>query len=138
MLHFVFESANLDNWGNQKLENIYKQNSSDSFEYKQFRVTPLLFDPKENSFKEFEQHFMKKYGVPSQDTVSYMTYLTVMSAITAFEEFPTRENLSMRERILSSFQKALKKNPNWFRPGSYIVYNLGSVGENQMYILPAK
>lgn len=121
--------STIDNWGNSKLETIAIGKSS--LKYRAYRITPLIFNlnPNEKKTQEFSHFFFEKYRISPTEAISYMTFLTVTAVISTLDDFPTDPSSITREKVLMNFKKALKKNPNWFRPKEYAVYQYSDKGE---------
>jgi hypothetical protein len=119
----------VDNWG---IQGVDLPTDTVELDDQAYRVTPLLSSPSSTG-KElllFNRLFLERYKTPTADSISYMTFLTVMSALTALEKFPEKNaNLTMHEKVLMSFRKALIADPNWFRSKKYAVYQYTDKGE---------
>jgi hypothetical protein len=122
-----------DTWHND-LDNSYHKKD---LAYESYRIGPILFDTTSARFKTFEQAFYTIYHTNPKDSISYMTYSSIMSAVEAINKFSTQNiDKSMREKILNSYLAALKKDPNWFRLNDYGIYRLTSQGETLVARLP--
>lgn len=125
----VLKSPNLvfvtvmDLWGDaDMLQKLILKKSS--IKYKAYRISPLLLDDvSDKKLQQFNQLYSEYYKKPATNAMAYITFLTVMSAVSALEQFPVKNrHLMMRERVLASYRKALQVDPNWFRPQQYGIY----------------
>jgi len=121
--HLSFYTS-LDSWGNAEapLKSVAQK---PSIKYDSYRISALLLDDKsEKKLKVFNQLFSEHYGELPTDSLSYATYLSVMSAVSALKQFPANlPNLNIRDALLVSFKKALNNDPNWFRPETLGIYH---------------
>jgi hypothetical protein len=107
-----------DNWGSDTTA----QKISSS--YDAFRIDTLSGGEDTNEHKVFVDNFVKIYHTAPTDKISYVTYQTVMSFVTALKKYAPPPKLTATKSVLWSYQQALKHNPNWFRPPHYIVYKI--------------
>jgi len=119
-----------DNWGNHATPQIMKGR------YTAFRMDTLTGSKDKSSYKLFNDNYKKIYHAVPQDAISFVTYQAIMSFVTALKQFPPPASLSMRDAILWSYQAALKKNPDWFRPPGYVVYELKNNQETYFETIP--
>lgn len=111
-----------DNWGN----NNFPQNMSGS--YDAFRIDTLSGGEESKEYKIFVENYKKIYHSNPKDKISFVTYQTVMSFVEALKQFPPSTKLkTTKATLFDSYTRALKHNPNWYRPPYYVVYKL----ENQ-------
>jgi hypothetical protein len=107
-----------DSWGNDvtpvKLTNNYDA----------YRIDTLAGGVKTKDFDVFASYYQKIYHKEPVDKISFVTYQSVMSFVEALIKYPPPPNLSTKDAVLWSYQQALKRNPNWFRPPQYVVYKL--------------
>ena len=118
----VFITAS-DNWGNDSTPEIVKGN------YDAFRIDTLSGGEGTDEYKKFIKNYQEIYHKLPEDTISFVTYRAVVSFIAALKKYPPPENLSSKNAILWSYQKALRHDPNWFRPRDYVVYKLTPLKE---------
>lgn len=134
--HLVFFAA-LDSWGNSDAP-LKSVDQHPEVKYDTYRITSLLLDDQsEDKLHQFNQLFSEHYGELSTDPLSYMTFLSVMSAVSAVTQFPgDNPNLPMREQILVSFKKALAQDPNWYRPRTFGIYQYSnySAGNGEVLV----
>lgn len=134
--HLVFFTV-LDSWGDSDAP-LKSMDQNPAVKYDAYRISSLLLDDQsEDKLHQFNQLFSEHYGELSTDPLSYMTYLSVMSAVSAVTEFPgNNTNLSMKEQILVSFKKALAYDPNWYRPRTFGVYQYSnySAGNGEVLV----
>ena len=114
-----------DNWDNTESK-AYKDNKN----YDSYRIGPIIFDNHSLEFKTFKKAYYNLYHIQPLYSVSYMSYITVISAIEALIKYPSpnKEN-NMREKILYSYTRALEHDPNWFQINNYGIYRSTSQGE---------
>ena len=133
--HLVFFSDQ-DNWGESVIptpQNIAQLN------YESYRIGPVMEDTQLPQYKEFLQTYNTLYHSLPTNAVSYMTYITTISAIKALIAYPDQNKSdSMREKILYSYTTALSHNPNWFRLNDFAIYRLIPQGEIFITKLPLK
>lgn len=111
-----------DNWGNSDLPQHVTGN------YDSFRVDTLSGSEDTNEYKIFLKNYKTIYHRQPKDKISFVTYQTVMSFVEAIKKYPSTS--ISKETILKSYTKALKHNPNWYRPPYYIVYRVENQTEN--------
>jgi hypothetical protein len=131
--HFVF-ITDVDNWGNSKEGSLKGQHL---FNFQSYRIVPATFSQYAPEFNNFIKSYYQLYHTRPSDAVSYMTYITVMSAVHAMQKFPNSTTVT-RKKLLSSYLSALKKDPNWYRPENYTVYHLTPHGEILDEAIPLK
>lgn len=102
----------VDNWQNN--ESLLNENKTDN-PYAAFRIDTLYVDKSSKDYKNFSNIFEKQFHAQPTANISYVTYRSVISIISALEKYPPPEKLSTQKAILWSYQKALKNNQNWFR-----------------------
>lgn len=108
-----------------------------SLTYKSYRIGPLLLDPALLNYSDFSDSYQEIYHAKPNDSVSYMNYLAIMSAIVALDKFKVLpQPINMREKIFQSYLAALKKDPNWFKVNDYGIYQLTPYGEILVERLP--
>lgn len=110
-----------DNWGN----NTTLQNIIGHFDA--FRIDTLSGGEDTKNYKIFLNNYQKIYHRPPKDKISFVTYQTVMSFVEAIKKYPPKS--LNKNTILNSYLKALKHNPNWYRPPYYVVYKLENQSE---------
>ncbi len=111
----------VDNWKSRTL----LENTNDTKNpYTAFRLDSLFVDTNSKPYKTFTKNFIKVYHTEPTDAISFVTYQTVMSFVTALKQYPAPKNLDTKQAILWSYQQALKHNPNWFRLMQLKVYQL--------------
>lgn len=116
-LSFMTDS---DYWGNPETPESFEADASND-PYIAYRVNPVVLNKKDTFFKLFQEIYLKKYGQLSEDSVSYMNFLSLMSVLHAIDKYPSAKPTA-RERTLQSYAEALKNNPHWFRPKSVAIY----------------
>ncbi|MDX1900554.1 MAG: hypothetical protein SFW66_00945 [Gammaproteobacteria bacterium] len=113
-----------DNWGN----NTAPRNMEGSYET--FRIDTLSGGEDSKDYKIFLQNYQKIYHQSPKDKISFVTYQAVMSFVEALQQYSyTNKTENMKESLLHSYLKALKHNPNWYRPPYYVVYKLENKNE---------
>lgn len=117
--------TDVDNWGGSS--NTVPGNAANA--YDAFRITPLLPDTKSDAYKTFLKNYEALYSISPTYPVSFATYQTVMSFVTALRQFPAPKNLTTQQAVVWSYQMALKNNSNWFRPMQCVVYKIEPGGE---------
>ncbi len=137
----VFFTA-LDSWGSLEVPDKISLKKL-PIKYDAYRITLLLLDDNtDQKLTQFRGLFLNLYKKSPTDSVSYMTFLSAMSAVVAMEKFPVNDpEFSMREKVLASYRKALAFDSNWFRPRKYGIYHytndVNSKGEILVDIIPA-
>lgn len=120
--------------------NIRQKKNDNMLKYDMYRFGLLLLDdPSTKGLKQFQELYVKYYGKPANNSVSYMTYISIVSVVDAFKAFPVQTN-TMREKILASYRKALKNDPHWYQPRNYGIYLYQSYSgkkEQLVEIIPA-
>jgi len=115
-----------DNWSNE----VDGQTHQFDLIYESYRIGPVLFDYNSPRFKKFANAYYEIYHQKPRDAISYLTYVSVISAVEALHQFSMASlKKGMNEKLLNSYFAALKKNPNWFRTDAYGIYRLTSNGE---------
>lgn len=123
--HMIFFSDE-DNWGSE-MSNIYNKKEMN---YESYRIGPLLTNSTNPNYQKFSKAYFKIYHVKPTDAISYMTYITTISAIEALNKYPSQnKNENMRNKLLHSYLKALAHNSEWFKVKDYGVYLLTPHGE---------
>ena len=113
----------VDNWQGQKLPgNVNDTNNP----YVAYRLDALYVDRKDPIYLDFVRNFERINHAKPIDNISFITYRTVMSIITALEMYPPPKRLNTQQAILWSYQQALKYNPNWFRTMQLAIFKLES------------
>jgi ABC-type branched-subunit amino acid transport system substrate-binding protein len=111
----------VDNWqGKDMLANV----SNTKNPYVAFRLDSLYVNDESQEYKAFMSNYEELYHTRPIANISYFTYRSVMSIWAAIEKYPPPSKLSTQEATLWSYQQALKKNPNWFRPMAVVLYKL--------------
>jgi len=122
-----------DNWD----ENASISDQKNDSRYQSYRIGPILFDDKLPEFRDFEQSYIAINKTKPVYAVSYITYITIMSAVEALKRFSDPNvSKSMRDKILYAYLMALNKNPNWFKIRYYGIYRVSSKGEVLIEKLP--
>jgi hypothetical protein len=70
-------------------------------------------------WNEFIKNYRALFHMDPINTESTLGYATLSSIIDALNQFGNPKIKNIRTRILSSYQKALKKDPNWYRDNEY-------------------
>lgn len=124
--NFVFFS-DLNNWGNNTDSNEYKKYN---LNYESYRIGPLVLNESLLDFNRFLKAYYEIYQTKPKYDISYMNYITVMSAIEAYKKYYAADkNENMREKVLTSYIKATNQNSNWFKVNHYGIYRLTPKGE---------
>ncbi|NNM58253.1 MAG: hypothetical protein HKM04_00340, partial [Legionellales bacterium] len=113
----IFITAS-DNWGADNLP----QPAQGA--YDAYHIDTLSGGRNSKDYQVFAENFEKLYHTPPKYTISYVTYRTVMSFVTALIKYPPPKELNTTQAVVWSYQQALKHDPNWFRPTEYVVYKL--------------
>jgi hypothetical protein len=128
----VFISSS-DNWGNKNVLQTTRDNKNP---YTAYRYEGLYVDKNNNTYKYFAKNFYKTHHQQPIDNISFITYQTVMSVITAMTNFPAPKGLTLQQAILWSYQKALKHDPDWFRFKPNVMYKIENHQEIYFTSLP--
>ena len=131
--HLIFFSDQ-DSWG----ETVSKDsNTKYHLNYESYRIGPIMLARGAPGYKTFEQTYNKIYDKEPDNPVSYISYITVMSAVQALDQYPD-PNVSdnMRQKILYSYLLALGHNPNWFKINDFAIYQITPEGEVLITKLP--
>lgn len=117
-----------DNWGNWN--NGLPISKNTNLKFTAYLVNPLFFNHRSLNFRIFYVNYFDLYANYPKDVVSYVTFMTLMSAIDASNQYPVtlKSHLSMKQKILKSYLAALKHNQNWYRPTVYGVFQLNADG----------
>lgn len=104
-----------DNWGNEKVptEKLYP--------FEGYRMSPYVMKYMVKD-ADFYTTFLKINNAHAQNLISYTTYNAVMSFIQALQKYSPNKNMPIREKLLYSYKKAIRINPNWYRPDNVHVY----------------
>lgn len=123
-----------DNWGNAINYNLKTKND---LPYESYRIGPLLLDSALPDYKNFSKAYYNAYHAQPKASVSYMTYITIMSVVEALNKYqPISYISSMHTQILQSYLTALSKNPHWYKIDEFAIYHLTSKGEVLVARLP--
>ncbi len=115
-----------DNWRNE----VDGRSHPFDLTYESYRIGPILFDQSMPEFKIFVESYVALYHTKPEAALTYMTYVTIMSILEALRQYPSpNSDIGMREKILYSYETALKNNPNWYKNTTFGIYQLTSKGE---------
>jgi hypothetical protein len=122
-----------DNWGS------WKSGAPGRFkafeDYIGFRVVPWSLDIDDKIFNQFKTFYIIQYHQLPPDHITYIIFTTILSIVEALQEYDVDHQKNMQERILKSYQKALTKDANWFRPKVYSIYKVGMQGEQYVGVV---
>ena len=110
---------NVDNWGNTKNFQAIVDNTDIHAHI--FRVTPLILNTQSKTYQTFVTSYQEKFHRDPNGALSYMTYRCVMSVVDALQKFPAPSQ-NAKISVLTSYLVALKKDKNWYRITTYIIY----------------
>ena len=113
----------VDNW-NTSLTPTTPQDATQTQTYTAYRIDNLYGSPTSLGYNNFAKQYRALYHLPPKEQIGFLTYQTVMSFVTALKNFPPPKKLSTQQAILWSYHRALKTNPNWFRPMDIAIYRL--------------
>lgn len=116
-----------DDWGSSRNSEVGKLEAH--FPYYGIRVTPWSFDAKSSGINEFNQRYRKIYHAKPIDPVSLLAYTTIISIISAINQFSDSKVKLMRETILTCYMRALNSNKNWYRPNEFQFYKIDKHGD---------
>lgn len=115
-----------DNWGSWKDGMVGKIKAK--YSYVGFRIIPWSLDDRSKSVTTFSNRYITFFK-EKPDLISYIAYQTVRSAVFAITQYPVCKQRITSVCVLASYEKALTKNPNWFRPKYYYLYQVDSSAE---------
>jgi hypothetical protein len=116
-----------DDWGSWTAGYVGKVHSS--YPYQGYRVIPWSLDIHNPSLDGFKRSFIAAIKTPVPDEITFVAYQVLMSAIAALEKFGNSKPITAAS-VLETYLKALKYDPNWFRPKVYAVYKRSQNGES--------
>lgn len=116
-----------DDWGAWKSGYVGKVKSK--YSYTAYRIGPWALEDKSSDVTKFKREFKRRKNKEASDTISYISYRTLMSVIESVKKSDLEKSQDLKITILSSFQAAKKKKENWFRNPSYAIYKLNQDGE---------
>lgn len=130
----IFMTA-VDNWKNH---DVMEDTNNTVNPYTALRFDTSSIDRNSKNYNYFAQNFEKIYHRQPVDNISFITYQTVMSIVTALGDFPPPKGLSTKQAILWSYKKAIKHDPDWFRFLPIVVYKAEGNKEVFFTSLPEK
>ncbi len=115
-----------DQWGSPKVSYVGKVKTI--YPYNAYRIIPWSVDEKSHSMAVFKQYYWELYKQYLDNTSAYLSYKTVMTAISVLPKDYIQPNL--RSQLLDNFIIRIKANPHTFHSKIYYVNKVENSQEN--------
>ncbi len=111
-----------DGWGSWKDTEVGKINSN--YDYTAFHIVPWSLFGCDQNMIHFKREYLAEHKKSADGMLSFLSYFTVKSFMTAYERYSKNFKGSVRSKLLSSYQLAIRKNLFYFKPKNYFVFQI--------------
>lgn len=111
-----------DGWGSWSDTEAGKLKSNNR--YVAYHLVPWGLQGCSQSLIKYRHIYEENYNEPPVDKLSYISFMSLNSIINAYDKYGSMFTGSTKERLLSSYQQAIKQDPFFFKPTDYLVYKI--------------
>lgn len=92
--------------------------------YTAFHIVPWSLESCDLDLLAFKKLYIDYYHEDPLDKLSFISFSTINSIVSAYKIYGNQFSGSMREKLLASYQLALEEQPLFHKPVNYLIYKM--------------